>query len=114
MKSFGMTLLLKNDPKMIEKYKEYHRQVWPEVEASLEAIGVTSMQIFLLGNRLFMYLETVDGFAPERGYAKHMENHPRCRQWEDLMRTFQEKVPEAGEDEWWASMERVYEGPVSG
>ena len=33
----------------------------------------------------------------------------RCKQWDELMQTFQEKIPEAGEDEWWALMEPVYE-----
>jgi len=31
MKTFAMTLNLKDDPKVIEKYKGYHRTVWPEV-----------------------------------------------------------------------------------
>ena len=31
VKAWGLTLLLKNDPKLIEEYKEYHRHCWPEV-----------------------------------------------------------------------------------
>ena len=108
MKAFGLTLNLKDDPEVIEKYKEYHRKVWPEVEQAVKTIGITSMRIFLLGRTMFMVMETVDAFVPERDFMKYLEQHPRCKEWDDLMRTYQEKVPEAREDEWWAMMEQVY------
>ena len=108
MKSFAMTLHLKDDPKTIETYKEYHRNVWPEVEQSLKAVGIVSMQIFLLGRRLFMYMETTDDFEAQRDFPKYLEMDPKCKEWDALMCTYQEKVPEAGEDDWWATMERVY------
>ena len=109
MQSLGMALNLKNDPQAIEKYKAYHQNVWPEVETALKRIGITSMKIYLIGRRLFMYMEAVDSFAPERDFATYLEEHDRCRQWDELMRTFQEKIPEAEEGEWWALMEPVYE-----
>ena len=108
MKTFGMTINLKDDSWLIEKYKEYHQNVWQETESALKTVGITSMKIFLLGRRMFMYMETVDSFVPERDFPKYLEQHPRCKEWDDLMRTFQEKVPEAREDEWWATMEQVY------
>jgi L-rhamnose mutarotase len=37
--AFGMSLNLKDDPQVIEKYKEYHRHVWPEVEQTLKSVG---------------------------------------------------------------------------
>ena len=109
MQSFGMALNLKNDPRAIEDYKSYHRKVWPEVEAALKHVGVTSMKIFLIGRKLFMYMETIDGFRPERDFAGYLEYHDKCKQWDELMQNFQEKIPEAGVDEWWALMEPVYE-----
>ena len=36
MKAFGLTINLREDPQIIEKYKEYHRNVWPEVEQALK------------------------------------------------------------------------------
>jgi L-rhamnose mutarotase len=109
MQSFGFALNLKNDPEAIEKYKSYHQNVWPEVETALKRIGITSMKIFLIGRKLFMYLETVDDFEPKRDFSKYLDDHTRCKQWDELMQTFQEKIPEAGVDEWWALMEPVYE-----
>ena len=109
MKAYGLALNLREDPQAIEKYKQYHRQVWPEVEEALKAVGITAMKIFLLGRCMFMYMQTVDDFDPNRDFPKYLDHHPRCRQWDELMCTFQEKVPEAGADEWWALMEQVYD-----
>ena len=109
MKAFGMALNLKDDPQTIKQYKEYHQNVWPEVEEGLKSVGITSMKIFLIGRKLFLYMETVDDFKPERDFPKYLEWHPKCKEWDDLMCTYQEKIPEAKEEEWWATMEQVYE-----
>ena len=109
MKAYGLTLNLQDDPQTIEKYKQYHRRVWPEVEQGLKTVGIKAMKIFLLGRRMFMYVQTVDDFDPDRDFPKYLEHHPRCRQWDELMCTFQEKVSDAGPDEWWARMEQVYD-----
>ena len=109
MKHYGLTLNLKNDPEIIEKYKEYHRNPWIEPLQGARDIGVTAMKIFLLGRRMFMFLTTVDDFDPQRDFSRYMEQSPKAREWDELMCTFQEKVPEAGEDEWWAVMEEVFD-----
>lgn len=109
MRHFGLALNLKDDPHVIEQYKIYHRDVWPEVLESLREVGITRMDIYLLGRRLFMAIETVDDFDPARDFPRYLELHPRCREWDELMRTFQEPVPEAKPDEWWATMEPVFE-----
>jgi L-rhamnose mutarotase len=109
MKSFGMALNLKDDARAIEAYKLHHRNVWPEVETALKSVGITSMKIFLIGRKLFMVLETVDDFKPARDFPRYLEKHARCAEWDDLMRTYQEKIPEAGDREWWALMEQVYD-----
>ena len=109
MKHFGLTLNLKDDPRVIKQYKTYHRNVWLEVLNSLKQVGINRMGIYLLGHRLFMAIETVDDFDPARDFPRYLEVHPRCREWDELMRTFQEQAPEAKPDEWWATMEQVFE-----
>lgn len=109
MKHFGLTLNLKNDPAIIEKYKAYHRDAWPETLAGLKAVGITKMNIYLLGRRLFMAMETVDTFDIKRDFPRYLEEHPKCREWDELMRTFQEPVKDAQAGEWWAQMEIVFE-----
>ena len=103
-----MTLMLKDDDEIVERYKEYHRHAWPEVLARLRAIGITEMRIYLLGRRMFMYMEVVDGFEPERDFPK-LNEVPRYREWDELMRTLQERAPEARLGDWWAPMEEVFD-----
>ncbi len=108
MQAFALTLNLKDDPILIEEYKAYHRAVWPEVLACIKSVGITKMEIYLLGRRLFMLMETPDGFDPQTGFQQLDAMHPRYKAWQQLMDTLQEKVPEAGPNEHWALMERVF------
>jgi L-rhamnose mutarotase len=34
---------------------------------------------------------------------------PKYREWDALMRSMQERVPEAREGEWWAEMDEVFD-----
>ncbi len=108
MQNYGLTLLLKDDADVIDRYKRYHREAWPEVIARLKEIGITEMKIFLIGRRLFMYMEAIDGFDPDRDFPK-LNELPRYREWDVLMSSMQERVPEAREGEWWAAMEEVFD-----
>lgn len=108
MQTYGMTLMLKDDDEIVERYKEYHRNAWPEVVARLREIGIVEMRIYLLGRRMFMYMEAIDGFVPEREFPKLVED-PRYREWDELMRSLQEPAPEAKPGEWWAPMDEVFD-----
>jgi L-rhamnose mutarotase len=108
MQSYGLTLLLKDGAGVIERYEQHHREPWPEVVKRLREIGVTEMKIFRIGRRMFMYMETVDGFDPDRDFPK-LNDETRYREWDELVRTMQERVPEAAEQEWWASMNQVFD-----
>jgi len=108
MQSYGLTLLLKDDAAVVERYKHHHRDAWPEVIARLKEIGITEMKIYLIGRRLFMYMEAVDGFDPDRDFPK-LNDLPRYREWDELMSSMQERVPEARDGEWWAAMEEVFD-----
>ena len=109
MRHYGLSLNLKDDPELIEQYRAYHRDPWPETLQGLREVGILDMKIFLLGRRMFMYMMTTDAFDPDTDFARYMEQNPRAREWDELMRTFQEKAPEAGEEEWWAFMEMVFD-----
>ncbi len=108
MKVYGQTLNLKDDPAIIERYLEHHRHVWPEVEQGLRAIGIRRMLIWILGRRLFMFMETEDGFDPARDFARYEASDPKIRQWQALMASMQEPVPEAQPGALWAQMQLAY------
>lgn len=108
MKRYAQTLNLKDDPDIIARYDAHHAAVWPEVERGLRAIGIERMLIWRLGRRLFMVMETADSFDPERDWPRYMAMEPRIPEWQSLMESFQEPVPEAQPGEWWAAMQQVY------
>ncbi len=109
MKEFALTINLKDDPALIAEYQEYHRNAWPEVLACLHRIGIAKMNIYLLGRRLFMVMEAPDDFDPATRFAELDDLSPRYEEWQRLMDTFQEPVPDAQPGEHWAMMERIFE-----
>lgn len=108
MKSFAQVLDLKDDPEVIETYERYHREVWPEVLEALRGIGIIRMEIFRSGNHLFMYCTARDDFDPREDFQSYTSS-PRAAEWNDLMMTFQQKVPEAAPDDWWSPMSLAFD-----
>ncbi|MGA1981754.1 MAG: L-rhamnose mutarotase [Acidobacteriaceae bacterium] len=103
-----LTLDLQNDPKKIAEYKRYHEKIWPEIRDSLFAAGVTDMEIYLVGTRLFMIMDVSDQFSFERKAAMDAAN-PKVLEWEAVMGNFQ-AVPEGADPvRRWAVMEKVFD-----
>ena len=107
MKRYAQTVLLKDDTKIIRQYEEYHANPFPEVISGVQHCGVLRLFIYRYGRQLFMFMETEDDFDMERDMPKYME-HPRAREWDTLMRTFQETVPGAPEGSTWVEMKEVF------
>jgi L-rhamnose mutarotase len=103
-----LTVNLKDDPRAIAAYREYHHEVWPEVVQSLRDVGIMRMDIHLLGRQLVMIVELSDGLDYRDAFAVHRSSSPRVVEWERLMKALQEPVPDAPTGEWWAVMESVF------
>lgn len=110
MKIWCLALDLKDDPKLIAEYRRWHQQdhIWPEVTANIHSSGILSEQIFLLGTRMVMVLQTTDDFTLERK-AEIDRSNPRMQEWEKLMDQFQQRLPQAKAGEKWAPMEKIFE-----
>jgi L-rhamnose mutarotase len=107
MKRYCLALDLRDDAVLIEEYKQYHRAVWPEIKQSIVSAGIADMQIYLLGNRLFMVLETDDSFSFAVKAAADAAN-PTVQRWEELMWKFQQPLPMAKPGEKWMLMEQIF------
>jgi len=103
-----LSINLKDDPAIVETYRQYHREVWPEVQASLRQAGVQRMDIHLLGRRLVMIVEMRDDLDYRAAFRSHAASSQRVAEWERLMKSLQEPLPEAAAGEWWAVMEPVF------
>lgn len=108
MRTFGLALDLRDDPDVVARYRDLHRNVPVEVQAGLQDAGVEGMEIFVSGSRLFMYLTVREGVDPRTDFAR-LSAIPGYAAWDDLMRSLQVPVPAARPDEWWAVMDRVFD-----
>lgn len=107
MPVYAQCLDLVDDPDLVREYVELHRQVPAAVEAALREIGVERMEIYRHGTRLFMRIETREGFDPARDYQRYAEV-PEAAAWDARMRQYQRPAPGAKPNDWWAAMEPVY------
>ena len=108
LKTFAQALDLVDDPAAISAYEKYHRAVWPEVLTALRGIGIERMEIFRVGTRMFMYFSAPDEFDPEMDFQTYTES-ARCQEWDELMRQYQQRIPNATEGEWWTPMPCVFD-----
>jgi L-rhamnose mutarotase len=107
MKRYAQTVVLKDDPEIIRRYEAYHANPFPETNEGLLRVGIQRMYIYRYLRTLFMFMETRDDFDMAVDMPKYME-HPRAREWDELMTTFQETVPGAPAGTTWVEMKEVY------
>ena len=101
---------LKDNPALIEEYKTFHApgNVWPAITKSIKDAGIVDMQIYLVGNRLFMIMEVNEIFDPEHK-AKTDAQNPKVKEWEKLMWKFQQELPWAKSGEKWMPMDQIFQ-----
>ena len=103
---------LMDDAAAIESYKHWHRPGGPpaEVTRSLRDAGIAALDIYLIGNRLFMIMDS-DPAAPSRAKSKDDSDNPHLQAWEALMSELQQDLPfprkesSAGK---WQLLEHIY------
>ena len=105
---FCLALDLKEDETLIQEYKKLHEKVWPEIIDSIKNSGITVLDIYCTGNRLFMIIEADAGFTFEKKSAMD-ENNAKVQEWETLMWQFQQALPWAKAGEKWILMDKIFE-----
>lgn len=109
VKRYCQTLELKDDPKLIKEYVKRHSkaEAWPEIRAGIREVGILEMELYILGTRLFMIVETPLDFEWEPAMAK-LATLDRQAEWEDYMSIFQVAKPGASSAEKWQLMDRMF------
>ncbi len=108
MKKYCLALDLINDPELILAYEQYHQKIWPEIVISIREAGIENMQIYRVGNRLFMIMEVNDGFSFETK-RKADEANSKVQEWETLMWKYQQALPFAKPGEKWLLMDKIFD-----
>lgn len=108
-KRFCKTLTLNDDPELIEEYKKVHAKgaAWPEITKGMKEVGILDMEIYMVGTRLFMIMDTVPGFNHDEA-MKELAGKPRQSEWEAYVSKFQQTSADASADEKWQLIERIY------
>ena len=108
-KRYCKTLSLKDDAQLIEDYKKVHAPgcAWPEITQGMREVGIIDMEIYILGTRLFMIMDTVADFNHDLAMTE-LATKPRQSEWEAYVSRFQQTSAEATADEKWQLMERIY------
>ncbi|WP_411029722.1 L-rhamnose mutarotase [Spongiimicrobium sp. 3-5] len=108
MKRYALALDLKDDPQLIAEYEAYHKNVWPEITQAILDSGIVGMEIYRLGTRLFMSIETEDDFSFEKKAIADQKNS-KTQEWEDLMERYQQRLSIAKPGEKWSLMSKIFE-----
>ncbi|PRX11303.1 UNVERIFIED_ORG: L-rhamnose mutarotase [Martelella mediterranea] len=101
---------LHDDPELIERYKEFHKPGGPPkaVTDAIRGDDIRALEIYLVGNRMFMIMEQGDNFDAEAKAASDAENSD-VTAWDEMMKsTYQKRLPFAPEGTTWIEMERIY------
>ena len=103
------TLELRDDPQLIAEYRRRHSQgdIWPEIPAGIREAGILEMEIYILGTRLFMIVETPLDFDWDTAMER-LNTLPRQQEWEEYMAIFQQAAPGMSSAEKWKPMERMF------
>ena len=108
MQRLVKTLSLKDDQSLIEEYCDVHRNIWPEIRSGIKEVGVTAMDIYLLGNNLVMIIEAPDDLDLESAFNR-LATMPRQQEWEEYVARFQNCGKEESSAEKWKLMSKIFE-----
>lgn len=103
------TLELRNNPELIKEYRRRHEKgnVWQEIIDGIKQVGILEMEIYILGTRLFMIVETPADLDLDAAMNK-LATLPRQAEWEAYMSELQDAASDATSDEKWQMMERMF------
>ena len=108
-KHYCRTLELRDDASMIAEYRRRHAEgnIWKEIPEGIKAVGILEMEIYILGTRLFMIVETPADLDLDKAMER-LATLPRQAEWEAYMSELQGASAEATSDEKWQLMERMF------
>ena len=108
MKRYCLALDLKDDAALIAEYERLHTMVKPAIISSIVDAGITVMDIYRTGNRLFMIMEANDNFSFETKDAMDAAN-PLVQEWEQQVWKYQQALPGSKAGEKWVLMNKIFE-----
>ena len=109
MQRYGTVLSLREDK--IERYKELHAAVWPDVLAMIRQVNIRNYSIYLRrfpdGHHYLVSYFEYHGSDFAGDMAK-MAADPETLRWWDVCKPLLDPFADRGPDDYWAGMEEVF------
>jgi L-rhamnose mutarotase len=100
---------LVNDSALVDKYLDYHQNIWPEVEAGFRQAGYEQIRLYRFETFVAMIVRVPSGAdLGEMGQVSN-DSHARAAEWNRLMEDFQKGLPGAREGQTWVVLDKFYE-----
>ena len=109
VKRYVQFLEISDDPQLVAQYRKCHDEEhsWQEVRDGIRQVGILEMELYILGNKVVMIVDTPADFDWETAMAR-LATLPRQAEWEAFVSRFQGCSSEARSDEKWQPMERMF------
>ena len=109
LKRYVQFLEISEEPELVAQYRKWHSEEysWKEVRDGIREVGILEMEIYILGSKLVMIVDTPADFEWEKAMAR-LATLPRQAEWEAFVSKFQGCSSEARSDEKWQMMERIF------
>ena len=106
---YCQTMDLRDNPELIAEYRRRHSEgeAWKEIIDGIRQVGILEMEIYLLGTRLFMIVETPVDFDWDEAMNR-LATLPRQQEWEESMAEMQQCDKQSTSNEKWKLMERIF------
>ncbi|KAH6845863.1 rhamnose mutarotase [Chaetomium sp. MPI-CAGE-AT-0009] len=106
--------IVKLKPEFIDKYKEVHAAVWPEVLEQIKDCNIQDYSIFHDPETGILFANFKYVGNDYEGDMERMRQNPKVREWWRMTDGMQEslvpgaKDSESGEPSWWKPVEEVF------
>ena len=109
VKRYVQFLEISDDPELMEQYRKWHSEEyhWKEIRDGIRQVGILEMEIYMLGNKLVMIVDTPADFQWEEAMNR-LASLPRQAEWEAFVSKFQGCAADARSDEKWQPMDRIF------
>lgn len=101
------TLSLIDNQDLIDEYCNIHKNIWPEIRSGIKTVGVSAMDIYLLGNLLVMIIEAPDDIDLESAFGR-LATMPRQQEWEEYVARFQDCGKSETSAQKWKMMSKIF------
>ena len=89
VKRYVQILELKDDPESLASYRKAHSRedFWPEIKQGIQEVGILEMELYIIGTREVMIVETPLDFDWDKAMAR-LAQLPRQQEWENFVGRF--------------------------